>query len=76
MNGVQYIKPVQPNITRDGWRKKGMMESSVHGVGTSGELGSSGVKTSTTVLMITDGKTGYDVVDEDDDNFVDPPPRW
>lgn len=76
MNGLQYSHPVQPRTKHNPMRKKRRMEQSTCGAGTSGVAGSSGVVSSTSVLRITDGSSGHVDIEEDDDDFEDPPPRW
>lgn len=74
MTGVQYIKPVQPSVSRDGGRKKRRMERSM--AGTCGGSGGPRGKLSTTVLTITDGRSDAPIVNEGDDDFADTPPMW
>jgi hypothetical protein len=76
MNGLQYSQPVQPVAKRRAMRKKRRTERSARGVGTSDDAASRGVHMSSSVHRITDGSTGHGDVEEDDDDFQDPPPRW
>ncbi|CAA3029329.1 Hypothetical predicted protein [Olea europaea subsp. europaea] len=78
MYEVQYIKPVQPKCARGEKRKGGMVDRSVHSVRATRKPSYSTEKTSTPLLMITDGRLGHSDVplDDGDDDFVDTPPRW
>lgn len=76
MNEVCYNKPIQLEVTRKKKRKNSRMESSCDRAETSRKAGSSNVKSSTSMLMITDVSLGHGIVVEDDDDFVDPLPRW
>ncbi|CAA2963604.1 Hypothetical predicted protein [Olea europaea subsp. europaea] len=70
MNDVQYKKPVQPKFSPDSRRDKSRIEKSVDRVGMSGKSGPS-------VLLLTDSSVRHArVPDNDDDDFVDPPPIW
>ncbi|CAA2987007.1 Hypothetical predicted protein [Olea europaea subsp. europaea] len=70
MNGVQYKKPVQPKFSPDSHRYKSRIKRSVDRAGTSG-------KSSPSVLLLTDSSVRQArVPNNDDDNFVDPPPIW
>ncbi|CAA2935059.1 Hypothetical predicted protein [Olea europaea subsp. europaea] len=70
MNGVLYKKPVQSKFSPDSRRDKSRIERSVDRAGTSGKSGPS-------VLLLTDSSVRHArVPDNDDDDFVDPPPIW
>ncbi|CAA3002390.1 Hypothetical predicted protein [Olea europaea subsp. europaea] len=57
-------------------RKGGSIHRSDHHTGTSTKPSNSGMKQSTPMLLITDGRLGYSDLPIDDDNFVDAPPSW
>ncbi|CAA2935794.1 Hypothetical predicted protein [Olea europaea subsp. europaea] len=65
-----YKKPVQLKFSRDSSRDKSKIERSVDRADTSGKSGPS-------VLLLTDSSIRQArVPHNDDDDFVDPPPRW
>ncbi|CAA3012896.1 Hypothetical predicted protein [Olea europaea subsp. europaea] len=78
MYEVQYIKPIQPERAHGEKIKGGMVDRSVHSVGATRKPSCSSEKTSTSLLMIMDGRLGHSDVpfDDGDDNFVDTLPRW
>ncbi|CAA2985657.1 Hypothetical predicted protein [Olea europaea subsp. europaea] len=72
---VRYEKPVLPDQSRGEKRKDGSINQSVHRVRTSTKLSASGMKQSTLMLLITNGRLGHSDVHIDDDDFVDPLPK-
>ncbi|CAA3032520.1 Hypothetical predicted protein [Olea europaea subsp. europaea] len=66
----KYKKSVQPKFSPDSRRDKSRIERSVDRAGTSGKSGP-------LVLLLTDSSVRWArVFDNDDDDFVDPPPIW
>lgn len=76
MNGVQYKKPIQPELSREGRRTKNRKHKSADRAGTSGKSGPPYAKKSSAVLLLTDSSIRQVHVPNDDDDFVDPPPRF
>ncbi|CAA2987990.1 Hypothetical predicted protein [Olea europaea subsp. europaea] len=73
---VWYEKPVLPDRSHGEKRKGGSIDRSVHRTGTSTKPSNSGIKQSTLMLLITDGRLGHSDLPIDDDDFVDVPPSW
>ncbi|CAA3010400.1 Hypothetical predicted protein [Olea europaea subsp. europaea] len=73
---VPYEKPVPPDRSHGEKRKGGSIDRSVHRAGTSTKPSNSGMKQSTPMLLITDGRLGHSDLPIDDDDFVDAPPSW
>ncbi|CAA2944050.1 Hypothetical predicted protein [Olea europaea subsp. europaea] len=73
---VQYEKPVLPDRSHGEKRKGGSIHRSVHRAGTSTKSSNSGMKQSTPMLLITDGRLGHSDLPIDDNDFVDAPPSW
>ncbi|CAA2997693.1 Hypothetical predicted protein [Olea europaea subsp. europaea] len=67
MNGVQYNKPIQLKFSCDGGRNKSRTENSANCLGMSSQSISAPIKNSNI-------KQAH--VPNDDNNFIDPPPRW
>jgi hypothetical protein len=65
MDGVHYNKPNQPEFSRGSSSKKSNIEKSADRAGTSGN----------SLILLADASIGQDRVTDDDDDFVDPPPR-
>ncbi|CAA2994336.1 Hypothetical predicted protein [Olea europaea subsp. europaea] len=76
MSQVQYEKPILPNRSHGEKRKGGSIHRSDHRAGTSTKPSNPGMKQSTPMLLITDGRLGHSDLPIDDDDFVDAPPSW
>ncbi|CAA3011718.1 Hypothetical predicted protein [Olea europaea subsp. europaea] len=76
MSQVQYEKPILPNRSHGEKRKGGSVHRSDHRAGTSIKPSNPGMKQSTPMLLITDGRLGHSDLPIDDDDFVDAPPSW
>ncbi|CAA2991332.1 Hypothetical predicted protein [Olea europaea subsp. europaea] len=76
MSKVQYEKPILPDRSHGGKRNGGSIHRSDHRAGTSTKPSNSGMKQSTRMLLITDGRLGHSDLPIDDDEFVDAPPSW
>ncbi|XP_022857130.1 uncharacterized protein LOC111378193 [Olea europaea var. sylvestris] len=76
MSQVQYKKPILPDRSHGEKRKGGSIHRSDHRAGTSTKPSNSGMKQSTPMLLITDGRLDHSDLPIDDDNFVDAPPSW
>ncbi|CAA2954705.1 Hypothetical predicted protein [Olea europaea subsp. europaea] len=75
-SSVQYEKPILPNRSHGEKRKGGSIHRSDHRAGTSTKPSNPGMKQSTPMLLITDGRLGHSDLPIDDDDFVDAPPSW
>ncbi|CAA2982721.1 Hypothetical predicted protein [Olea europaea subsp. europaea] len=76
MSQVQYEKPIIPNRSHGEKRKGGSIHRSDHHAGTSTKPSNPGMKQSTPMLLITDGRLGHSDLPIDDDDIVDAPPSW
>ncbi|CAA3007565.1 Hypothetical predicted protein [Olea europaea subsp. europaea] len=72
----EYEKPILPDRSHGEKRKGGSIHRSDHRAGTSTKPSNSGIKQSTPLLLITDGRLGHSDLPIDDDDFVDTPPSW
>ncbi|CAA2985858.1 Hypothetical predicted protein [Olea europaea subsp. europaea] len=73
---VQYEKPVLPDQSHGEKRKGGSIHRSDHRAGTNTKPSNSGMKQSTAMLLITDGRLGHSDLPIDDDDFVDALRSW
>ncbi|CAA2966003.1 Hypothetical predicted protein [Olea europaea subsp. europaea] len=76
MMEVQYEKPVQPDRSCGEKINGGSTDRLAHRTRTNTKPSASRMKQSIPMLLITDGRLGHSDVHIDDDDFVDPQPRW
>ncbi|CAA2974649.1 Probable protein phosphatase 2C 72 [Olea europaea subsp. europaea] len=73
---VLYEKPVPPDWSREEKRKGGSTNRSLHRARTSTNPSDLGMKQSTPMLLIIDGRLGHSDVRINNDDFVDLSPSW
>ncbi|CAA3005081.1 Hypothetical predicted protein [Olea europaea subsp. europaea] len=74
MSQVQYEKTILPDRSHGEKRNGGSIHRSDHRAGISTKPSNQGMKQSTLMLLITDGRLGHSDLLIDDDDFVDAPP--